>query len=78
MTIVDDAIAERAKIRCRCSCLEEYLIERDLKFDLSKIERIFDFIEIVERHPKISAFINADDIGSVSTVIMLFGSCFSF
>lgn len=73
----DDALAEHAKIRCRCSCLEEYLIERDLKLGMSKLEQMLDFIAIVEKHPRLCFCLDMQN-GHVSLFTNILASMLTF
>lgn len=68
------AIDARAVMRCECSCLEEYVIQRDLKLCPSKLEKMFDSIVFADKHPFLTSLIDNDfhsDSNIVSLVMML-------
>jgi len=53
----DELTIKKAFIRSKSSCLEEYIVKRDLELGLSKFEKTFDPVILVEKHYRLCSFI---------------------
>ena len=53
----DELNIKKAFIRSRSSCLEEYIVKRDLELGLSKFEKTFDPVILVEKYYRLCSFI---------------------
>lgn len=68
-----DNLDARAIMRCQSTCLEEYILKRDLQLGLSRLDKFLDPIVFIEKYPTFS-FLVADpsDKSSASFFMSIF------
>lgn len=72
--LYDELNIKKVFIRSRSSCLEEYIVRRDLELGLSKFEKIFDPIILVEKHSRVCSLIETAGIGAFVPIIFGFSA----
>ena len=71
--IASDLTVKKALMRSNAGCLEEYIVKRDLELGLSKFEKTFDPVILVEKHYRLCSFIETVGPG----FFLLSSACFS-
>ena len=67
---MNEDLETKAKLRSECSCIDEYIIRRDLSLRPSWIERLLDFIVFIEKHPVASKRIYNVDSSKATCILI--------